>query len=59
MPANFAITMDSKDAFTGVKQGNKTYSIADWNKMNKNKPTASQQNMKIIKTNWINKVSDL
>jgi len=42
MSANFTITMDSKGAFTGVQQGNKTYSIADWNKMNQNKPTVKQ-----------------
>jgi RHS repeat-associated protein len=40
MTANFTITMDSNGVFTGVKQGDKTYSVADWNTMNQNKPTA-------------------
>lgn len=39
MTANFTVTMDSNGVFTGVKQGDKTYNIADWNKMNQNKPT--------------------
>lgn len=38
MSANFTVTMDSKGVFTGVKQGDQTYSITDWNKMNQNKP---------------------
>ncbi len=42
MTANFTITMDDKGAFTGVKQGDKTYSIADWNKMYENKPPGKQ-----------------
>ena len=42
MSANFTVTMDGKGVFTGVQQGNKTYSISDWNKMNQNKPTAPQ-----------------
>lgn len=33
MSTNFTITLDKNGAFTGVKQGNKTYSVADWNKM--------------------------
>lgn len=39
MSASFTITMDSNGVFTGVKQGDKTYSMADWNKMNQNQPT--------------------
>ncbi|WPV69690.1 hypothetical protein [Chitinophaga sp. LS1] len=39
MSANFTVTMDDMGVFTGVQQGNKTYSITDWNKMNQNKPT--------------------
>lgn len=38
MSANFTVTMDGKGIFTGVKQGDKSYSVADWNKMNQNKP---------------------
>ncbi len=33
MSANFTITMDDKGVFTGVKQGDKTYTPAEWNKM--------------------------
>ncbi len=32
MSSSFTITMDKDGVFTGVQQGNKTYSIADWNK---------------------------
>ena len=35
MSANFTITMDDKGVFTGVQQGKTTYSIENWNKMNK------------------------
>jgi hypothetical protein len=38
MSANFTITMDGKGGFTGVQQGEKTYTIAEWNKMNQNQP---------------------
>ena len=38
MSANFTVTMDKKGVFTGVLQGDKKYSIIDWNKMNQNKP---------------------
>jgi RHS repeat-associated protein len=38
MSANFTVTMDNKGGFTGVLQGDKKYSITDWNKMNQNKP---------------------
>jgi hypothetical protein len=36
---NFSITTDKKGNFTGVKQGDKTYSIGDWNKQFTDKPT--------------------
>jgi len=39
MSANFTITMDAKGVFTGVQQGDKKYTTAEWNKMNQNKPT--------------------
>lgn len=39
MQANFTITMDKKGVFTGVQQGDKKYTTAEWNKMNQNKPT--------------------
>jgi RHS repeat-associated protein len=39
MSAKFTVTMDGKGAFTGVKQGDKTYTPGEWNKMNQNKPT--------------------
>lgn len=42
MSANFTVTMDGKGAFTGVQQGDKKYSVADWNKMNQNKPTVQK-----------------
>jgi hypothetical protein len=42
MQANFTITMDSKGVFTGVQQGDKKYTTAEWNKMNQNKPTVQQ-----------------
>ncbi len=38
MSSFFVITIDQKGAFTGVKQGDKTYTIADWNKMMQAKP---------------------
>lgn len=40
MSANFTVTMDSKGRFTGVKQGNTTYTVAEWNNMNRQKPTS-------------------
>jgi len=42
MQANFTITMDGKGVFTGVQQGDKKYTPAEWNKMNQNKPTVQQ-----------------
>ncbi|MBB5649166.1 RHS repeat domain-containing protein, partial [Pedobacter cryoconitis] len=42
MSANFTISMDNKGTFTGVQQGNKKYTTAEWNKMNQNKPTVQQ-----------------
>jgi hypothetical protein len=32
MKANFNITLDDKGNFTGVKVGEKSYSISEWNK---------------------------
>jgi 3,4-dihydroxy-2-butanone 4-phosphate synthase len=42
MSANFTVTMDGKVVFTGVQQGEKKYTTAEWNKMNQNKPTVQQ-----------------
>jgi hypothetical protein len=39
MSVNFTVTMDKKGAFISVLQGDKKYSITDWNKMNQNNPT--------------------
>jgi RHS repeat-associated protein len=39
MSANFSVTIDSKGRFTGVRQGNTTYTVAEWNDMNRQKPT--------------------
>ncbi|WP_131431031.1 RHS repeat-associated core domain-containing protein, partial [Chryseobacterium formosense] len=33
MSNNFTVTMDENGVFTGVQQGDKTYSVGDWNKM--------------------------
>lgn len=33
MSANFTVKMDENGVFTGVQQGNNTYSVEDWNKM--------------------------
>jgi RHS repeat-associated protein len=38
MEANFTIKMDSNGVFTGVQQGEKKYTITEWNKLNQNKP---------------------
>jgi 3,4-dihydroxy-2-butanone 4-phosphate synthase len=43
MSNSFTVTMDAKGVFTGVKQGDKTYSITDWNKMMQSKPTEKQE----------------
>ena len=40
MSANFTVTMDENGVFTGVQQGNKNYSIGDWNKMHESSNTA-------------------
>ena len=38
---NFTITTDKKGNFTGVKRGNTTYNIQDWNKQfEQKKPVA-------------------
>lgn len=42
MSANFTVTMDNKGVFTGVKQGDKTYSTADWNKMFQSQSTVKE-----------------
>jgi len=38
MSNSFVITIDQNGVFTGVKQGDKAYSVADWNKMMQAKP---------------------
>ncbi|CAF4439088.1 unnamed protein product [Rotaria socialis] len=40
---NFSITTDKKGNFTGVKQGDKTFSIGDWNKQFTDKPTQKEE----------------
>ena len=40
--AQFDIKINEKGEFTGVVQGGKTYTIADWNKMMTSKPTEEQ-----------------
>jgi hypothetical protein len=40
---NFSITTDKKGNFTGVKQGDKTFSIGDWNKQFTEKPTQKKE----------------
>lgn len=42
MAANFNITLDKNGVFTGVKQGDKTYTTTDWNKMMQSKPTVKE-----------------
>ncbi|WP_374949772.1 hypothetical protein [Mucilaginibacter sp.] len=32
--SSFTITIDGKEVFTGVQQGDKKYTTAEWNKMN-------------------------
>lgn len=44
MSANFTVTMDGKGVFTGVQQGDKTYSVGDWNKMMTSTPAVQQSN---------------
>ncbi|MDQ6482689.1 hypothetical protein, partial [Dyadobacter sp. LHD-138] len=39
MSANFTVTMDGKGGFTGVQQGKTTYTVAEWNDLNRQKPT--------------------
>jgi RHS repeat-associated protein len=42
MQANFTVTLDKNGVFTGVKQGDKTYSTADWNKIMQAKPAVKE-----------------
>jgi hypothetical protein len=42
MTNSFTITMDNKGVFTGVQQGDKKYTTAEWNKMYQSKPTGTQ-----------------
>ncbi|MBP6756491.1 MAG: hypothetical protein KA210_10100, partial [Bacteroidia bacterium] len=44
MSSNFTVTMDGKGVFTGVKQGDKTYSVGDWNKMMQATPAIAPTN---------------
>ena len=46
MSANFTVTMDQKGVFTGVKAGDKTYSVEQWNKMMQSTPTVKQPDYK-------------
>jgi YD repeat-containing protein len=43
MTNSFTVLLDKKGVFTGVKQGDKTYSVADWNKMMGSKPLEKQE----------------
>jgi len=38
MSSSFVITIDQNGVFTGVKQGDKTYTVAEWNKKMQAKP---------------------
>ena len=40
MSANFSVTIDNKARLTGVKQGNTSYTVAEWNDMNRQKSTS-------------------
>ncbi len=42
MSANFTISIDNKGVFTGVKQGDKTYTTTEWNKMYTSQPTVKE-----------------
>lgn len=42
MSNNFTVTMDENGVFTGVQQGDKTYSVGDWNSMMQSIPAAPQ-----------------
>lgn len=44
MSANFTVTMDKNGIFTGVQQGDKNYSVGDWNKMMTSTPAVQQSN---------------
>ena len=43
MSNSFTVLIDKNGVFTGVKQGNKNYSIGQWNKLMQAKPTETQQ----------------
>jgi RHS repeat-associated protein len=42
MSSSFTVTIDKNGVFTGVKQGDKTYGIGDWNKMMQAKPLVKE-----------------
>ncbi len=42
MSNNFTVTMDENGVFTGVQQGDKTYSVGDWNKTMTSQPTVER-----------------
>ena len=42
MSSSFTVTMDKGGVFTGVKIGDKTYSVGDWNKMMQAKPLVKE-----------------
>ena len=42
MSNNFTVTMDENGVFTGVQQGDKTYSVSDWNKAMQSTPAVKQ-----------------
>ncbi|WP_214831784.1 hypothetical protein [Chryseobacterium sp. ISL-6] len=42
MSNNFTVTMDKNGVFTGVQQGDKTYSVSDWNKTMQSTPAVKQ-----------------
>jgi hypothetical protein len=44
MSASFNVTMDKNVVFTGVQQGDKNYSVGDWNKMMTSTPAIQQSN---------------
>ena len=42
MSNSFNVTMDENGVFTGVQQGDKSYSVGDWNKTMTSQPTVER-----------------
>ncbi|MBO9584425.1 MAG: RHS repeat-associated core domain-containing protein [Flavobacterium sp.] len=43
MSNSFTVTMDDKGVFTGVVQGDKTYTTSEWNKMYQGQPVSTER----------------